>query len=179
MGYEVPSTSESEAGGRSRHGSGASFQSDRKRSLTPERTLEATSAFSRTASGGVGPRRFQLGPYSPKMARAEPEQEDAIRDVDQPDPPASTWEFASDPHGQEADREDEPRAAPRRIPKYSDMLISYSTIPGSRSVKHVPVIPLSFGLVRLRVIAACKHELRFPSFSRKSCLAFCYHHHHQ
>jgi len=137
LGYEVPPSSESDAGGRSRHGSGASFTGDRKRSLTPERTLEASASFVRTASGGVGARRLQLGPLAPKMARAEKEREDAMRDVDQPDPPTCSWEFASDPHGQEM--EEEPRAAPRRIPKYSDMLISYSTIPGHVSFRHEDV----------------------------------------
>ena len=59
---------------------------------------------------------------------ADVEREDAMRDVDQPDPPA--WDFEGDPHGADEEQYRVAAAAPRRIPKYSDMLISYSTIPG-------------------------------------------------
>ena len=150
LGYEVPACDPDVAGNRSRHGSGFScVSSDRKRSLTPEKSLDITSSFTRTASGGVGPRRLHIaGPLASKIPRSVAnleredaehvdedvedvvegaEEVDAIRDVDQPDP--CKWEFEADPHGV-AQEEETLRAAPRKIPKYSDMLISYSTIPG-------------------------------------------------
>ena len=101
------------------------------------------SHFTRRASGGVGPRRIHIaGPMAPNIPRSVTdletkvlevavrtiELEDAVRDVDQPDPPACPWEFQADPHG--VPQDEEARSAPRKIPKYSDMLISYSTIPG-------------------------------------------------
>jgi len=124
IGVELPATLELDSRQpRSRHGSGV----ERKRSLTPDHLDE--SPLTRTASGGVGPRRLHI--FSPPN-KSPREHEDAIRDIDQPDPPVPPLTLI-DPHGAEADAE--PSPVRRTIPKYSDMLISYSTIPGHVSFR--------------------------------------------